>query len=73
MVKSTLTVFSLDDLRQWIADYLSHRAKEAQEKANKLDDNESESNRLVAKEFTDAAEFFRELEIELEPKRAGNG
>jgi hypothetical protein len=55
MVRSTLTVFSLDDLRQWLADYLSQRAKEAQEKANKLDDNDSESYRLVAKEFTDAA------------------
>ncbi len=70
MVKHTLTVFSLHDLCQWLADYLNHRAKEAQEKANKLDGNKSESYRLVANEFTDAADFLRKLEIELEPKRA---
>jgi hypothetical protein len=33
MVKSILTVFSVDDLQQWLADYLSRRAKEALEKA----------------------------------------
>jgi len=70
MVKMTVTVSSLDDLRQEFADYLSRRAKQALEKANKMNDKESEAFRLVAKEFADAGDFWRELEINLEEERS---
>jgi hypothetical protein len=68
MAKTTVVVSSLDDLRQEFADYLARRAKVALEKAEKMNDNEAEAYRLVAKEFTDAGDFWERLTITLEEK-----
>ena len=65
MVESTLSVSSFDALREAFADYLSRRAKTALEKARKLYGKDSDSYRLVATEFTDESDFWRQLKIEV--------
>jgi hypothetical protein len=64
MVESTMSVSSVDALRECFADYLSRRAKEALAKAGKLYHKDSDSYRLAAAELTDASDDWRERKIE---------
>jgi hypothetical protein len=70
MVEFTVSVSSLDDLRQVFADSLRRRAKQDLDKAEKSNNEEADAYRLVAKEFTDESQFWQKLKIEITEKES---